>query len=333
MWNDALDDLDKGRVSKTKPVIPCQRPRHLAPKGNEYYGNEKQDKQGRRVSQCACLPLWLSVPLICLFLCQSLTRTLSLCFCPYLYFSFLWRMVGLSVSLCHFLFRCVCLSVCLSVSLSLFRCPSPPPSFPLRPSLSVSVFLSRSGTLPDIFLHSSTVSEAFSVLCMLKHKTKEQTKRKEASMRFYPQNPVHVRNLTSHVLVSCWSLSALFREDKQQTCLEINQCWRSFRAKQVALSRNLHFLNHISNIIWIYVEDRVRPAVRSSCMAKTFQPFFLGICHAFWHHWLLPFYPIFTDLDLSQGTQVRHKAKPLGFIFSLSFPMIRMNFDVALKLF
>ena len=57
--------------------------------------------------------------------------------------------------------------------------------------------------------------------------------------------------------------------------------------------------------------------------------FFLGTCLAFRHHWLLPFYITFTDLDLALGSLVQCEAKPIDLIFSHTFHLVRMNFDVA----
>ena len=49
--------------------------------------------------------------------------------------------------------------------------------------------------------------------------------------------------------------------------------------------------------------------------------------------WLLPFCTTFTDLDIAWGSQGQHKAKPAGFIFSQTFPLIRMKFDMMMKQF
>ena len=48
---------------------------------------------------------------------------------------------------------------------------------------------------------------------------------------------------------------------------------------------------------------------------------------------LLPFYTTFTDLDLASGSQGKHKANPLGFIFSHTFQLIRMKVSMVLKQF
>ena len=39
----------------------------------------------------------------------------------------------------------------------------------------------------------------------------------------------------------------------------------------------------------------------------------------------------FTDLDLGWGSQGQHKAKPPGFIFSYTFHLIRLKFNMVLK--
>ena len=51
------------------------------------------------------------------------------------------------------------------------------------------------------------------------------------------------------------------------------------------------------------------------------------------HHWLLPFYPTYTDLDLAWGSQGHRKSKTYWFHFSHTFPLIRMKFYVVMKQF
>ena len=41
----------------------------------------------------------------------------------------------------------------------------------------------------------------------------------------------------------------------------------------------------------------------------------------------------FTDLDLAWGSHGQHRAKPSGFIFSHTFHLIRIEFDVVVKQF
>ena len=69
------------------------------------------------------------------------------------------------------------------------------------------------------------------------------------------------------------------------------------------------------------------------CYPQTFQPDFFYTCRACRHHWLVPFYITFIDLDLAWGPQGQCKAKPLGFVFWHTFQLIRMKFDVVLKQF
>ena len=52
------------------------------------------------------------------------------------------------------------------------------------------------------------------------------------------------------------------------------------------------------------------------------------IASVFRHQWLLPFHTAFTDLDCVYGSHGEHKAKPVGFIFSHTFHLIRMKFHV-----
>ena len=56
-------------------------------------------------------------------------------------------------------------------------------------------------------------------------------------------------------------------------------------------------------------------------------------CHAYRDHGLLPFYITFADLDPGWNSQGQQRAKPLVFIFSHTFQMIKMKFDLLLKQF
>ena len=62
-----------------------------------------------------------------------------------------------------------------------------------------------------------------------------------------------------------------------------------------------------------------------SCFANTFM---LGITHFFILAMLIG--TTFTELDRAWGSQGQHKAKPLGFIFSHTFQLIRMKIDVGM---
>ena len=82
------------------------------------------------------------------------------------------------------------------------------------------------------------------------------------------------------------------------------------------------FFIHIT-IIWICM-SRVWPLFcgknfKVGHNTQTVQPIFFCTFHAYRHHWLLPFYTTFTDLELDLGAQGQHKAKPIGFIFSNTF--------------
>ena len=60
----------------------------------------------------------------------------------------------------------------------------------------------------------------------------------------------------------------------------------------------------------------VRPAVlcgktfNVGHYSQTVPPYYLNISHVYRHHWLLPFYTIFTDLDHAWRSQGQCKAKP-----------------------
>ena len=62
------------------------------------------------------------------------------------------------------------------------------------------------------------------------------------------------------------------------------------------------------------------------------QPQF-SACHAYRYHWFLPFYTAFTDVELAWGSQGQRIAKPLGFVFSDTFRLIRMKFGVVSRVF
>ena len=97
----------------------------------------------------------------------------------------------------------------------------------------------------------------------------------------------------------------------------------------------------LKSILWIHVMSCVCPASWPSCVAKTIMSDIIGklfnqtfhTCHAYRNCWLLLLYTTFTDLDLAWGSQGQCKVKPIGFILSHTFHLIRMKFDVAMKQF
>ena len=111
--------------------------------------------------------------------------------------------------------------------------------------------------------------------------------------------------------------------------------WGPLRALWCHFKRKLKtgdFFIHMSNL-WIYVMSRDRPDGRPSCVAKTLTLditrilstfFFFRTCHSYRHHWLLPFYAIFIDLDLAwrKGVGVGSQGQ-----------LIRLKFDEMLKHF
>ena len=77
----------------------------------------------------------------------------------------------------------------------------------------------------------------------------------------------------------------------------------------------------------------VAQALTLDITLKLFEPIFFNACNTYWHHWLIPVYITFTDLNLDLGLQGQHKAKPLSFILSYTFQLIRMKTDLVLKQF
>ena len=75
---------------------------------------------------------------------------------------------------------------------------------------------------------------------------------------------------------------------------------------------------------------KARPLILD-IMPDFFNRILCHTCDAYKHCWLLPFYTIFTDLN--QGSQGKHKAKPVGFIFPHTFHMIKMRYDLAMTQF
>ena len=57
---------------------------------------------------------------------------------------------------------------------------------------------------------------------------------------------------------------------------------------------------------------------------------FVHTFHTYRHCWL-PFYTAFIYLNLAWGSQGQHKIKPIGFIFSHTFHLIRMKYDEVLS--
>ena len=67
--------------------------------------------------------------------------------------------------------------------------------------------------------------------------------------------------------------------------------------------------------------------------AQTVQPKFVHTFHAYRHHWLLPCYTTFTDLEFVWGSQDEHKVKPIGILFWHTFQLLRIKFDMVMKQF
>ena len=95
------------------------------------------------------------------------------------------------------------------------------------------------------------------------------------------------------------------------------------------------FLICLRNIIM----DLCNQSCLLSCMARTLMSDirwtikFFHTCHAYRHHWLLPFYTLFSDLDPGCGSQGQRKAKPLGFIFLHTIWLMKIRFEMMLKQF
>ena len=95
--------------------------------------------------------------------------------------------------------------------------------------------------------------------------------------------------------------------------------------------------------MWIYIMGCVHNqlAGQPSCVVKTLTLYITcKLCNHIFHgmliltdYSLLPFYTTFTMLDLARGSQGQGKTKPLFFIFSQTFQLIRMQFEVVLKQF
>ena len=64
---------------------------------------------------------------------------------------------------------------------------------------------------------------------------------------------------------------------------------------------------------------------------KLFSLFFFHGCHTHRYH-DLTIYTTFTDLDLAWTSQDQRKEKPTGLVFSHTFQLIRVKFDVVMKL-
>ena len=59
---------------------------------------------------------------------------------------------------------------------------------------------------------------------------------------------------------------------------------------------------------------------------------FFHTCHAYRHHWLLPFCTTVTDLDLAWELQDQRKVKRTDFIFLHTFHLIKIRFNVMKQL-
>ena len=112
--------------------------------------------------------------------------------------------------------------------------------------------------------------------------------------------------------------------------------WKVFNTK--LFSYTSYFI-HMS-ITWIYVMSYLWPSVHLAwhkllhwTLYANRWTIFFHICCCYIHHWLLPFYTTFTDLELAWGSQGLRKARPVDFIFLHTFHLIRMKCNVVMKVF
>ena len=112
---------------------------------------------------------------------------------------------------------------------------------------------------------------------------------------------------------------------------------------QTGISCNICFFFIHMSIMWICVMSQAclsgRPASELTgslvwqkllcwMLHTYFSTTFFHTCHAYRHHWLLPFYTTFTDLDFGWGSQGWCKAKPQGFVFIFKFDLVLKQFRV-----
>ena len=88
-----------------------------------------------------------------------------------------------------------------------------------------------------------------------------------------------------------------------------------------------HLLIHTS-VSWVVFINPSGQLLHANCSTENFHT-----CHAYRYNLVLPFHFMFTDLDLTFGSQGQHEAKPVSFIFSHTFHLIKLKFDVVIKQF
>ena len=110
-----------------------------------------------------------------------------------------------------------------------------------------------------------------------------------------------------------------------------------FGTRLIRFETDFFFFFHMSIIVMDLCNESCS-SVLPSCVAKTltlditrklFNQIFYT-CHADMHYYS---YTTFIDIALTRGSQGQHKAKHICFIFSHSFDLVRIKFDVTIKQF
>ena len=98
-----------------------------------------------------------------------------------------------------------------------------------------------------------------------------------------------------------------------------------------------HFLIRVSDIptcVSVVLIHLARRKLECWTLHTNFLTKLLHTCHAYRHHWFLPFYITFSDLErTSLGVTRSAQSKPVDFIFSYIFQLLKITLDVALKQF
>ena len=121
-------------------------------------------------------------------------------------------------------------------------------------------------------------------------------------------------------------------------CLVVSHCLIQYHmdlCNQLCLFGQTNGLSAVLNGKNFGIENFMQP----------FFSFFWGgggghACHAYWHHWLLPFYTTFSELDLGWGSQGQHKMKSILhrcwlylLAYSSALHLIRMKIDMTVNQF
>ena len=139
------------------------------------------------------------------------------------------------------------------------------------------------------------------------------------------------------LMCACDSICSLCIYVCMYACVCVCVCGHACVRVRICVLACLHGLKHVDlcnqscSFSWLAVlcELTSRWTLRADLSTKFFRT-----CHAYKHYELLPFYTTLRDLDIAGGHKVSTKSgKPVGFILSHTFLLVRMKYNIVLKRF